>query len=234
MGERDGEWRDHDRGSHVDCGDKHGDCRNHDGDDDGHCGKLVQLPPGKTAPPVVIHQAAAGRLIATAFAAAARGPGAPAPGSGPVVWADGEHELLVHPERARALFADGFVLIGVTVFTEQTGAVEISVPFAVGRRDAPTGLMAATEPVPRGPALITERWGEQLIAAAWQALIRVAGDAATGAGTDLSGQPLIPVALIAGDAGLTVLPQATPAVSATANGAAAAGTAASGDGTAPS
>jgi hypothetical protein len=175
----------------------------------------VRLPPGATAPPVTVsaHQAAA--LYSTAFAAAVQVPPA-APAGAAVVWADGEHELLVYPDRVRVLFRDGFVLAGVTVYTEQTGTVEISVPFAVGSESAPAGLMIATEPVPRGPAIVVERWGDQLIAAAWAALVRLAGGIAAAAGADHSGASLIPVALTATAAGLSVLPQATPSTPATA------------------
>jgi hypothetical protein len=173
----------------------------------------VRLPPGATAPPVSVGSAHSAALYATAFAAATQLP-ATAPSGSAVVWADGEHEVLIHPGRVRVLFRDGFVLVGMTVFTEQTGTVEITVPFAVGTAAEPAGLMIATEPVPRGPALVVERWGDQLIAAAWQALVHLAGGIAASAGSDTAGAPLIPVALTASAAGLTVLPQATPPVTA--------------------
>lgn len=175
----------------------------------------VRLPPGATAPPTTVRAHHAAALYATAFAAAAQVPST-APASTAVVWADGEHELLVYPDRVRVLFRDGFVLAGITVYTEQTGTVEVSVPFAVGSASAPAGLMIATEPVPRGPAIVVERWGDQLIAAAWQALVHLAGGIAAAAGTDTTGASLIPTALTAGAAGLTVLAQATPGTPASA------------------
>jgi hypothetical protein len=173
----------------------------------------VRLRPGATAPPMTVSARHSAALYATAFAATALAATAPAPSTAPagaVVWADGEHELLVYPDRVRVVFRHGFVLAGITVFTEQTGTVEVSVPFAVGTTSEPAGLMIATEPVPRGPALLAERWGDQLIAAAWQALVHLTGGIAAAAGTDTAGGPLIPVALTASAAGLTVLPQATP------------------------
>jgi hypothetical protein len=175
----------------------------------------VRLPPGVTAQPTTVSAHHAAALYATAFAAAAQVPST-APAGTAVVWADGEHELLVYPDRVRVLFQDGFVLTGITVHTEQTGTVEVSVPFAVGTASAPAGLMIATEPVPRGPAIVVERWGDQLIAVAWQALIYLAGGIAAAAGADNSGASLIPAALTAAAAGLTVLPQATPGAPATA------------------
>ncbi len=170
------------------------------------------LPPGQPGQPVTIPPAQAAALYTTAFAAVA-GAGAvgPAGGAAPVVWSDGEHELLVRPAAVRVLLPDGFVLVGVPVYTEQTGEVEISVPFAVGRAAAPAGLMIATEPVPRGPALLVERWGDELIAVAWQALMHVAGGVAAAMGSDTAGQPLIPAAIAAGPNGLSVLPQAAQA-----------------------
>jgi hypothetical protein len=169
----------------------------------------VRLPPGATAQPTTVSARHAAPLYATAFAAAAQVPST-APAGTAVVWADGEHELLVYPDRVRVLFRAGLVLTGITVYTEQTGTAEITVPFAVGSKSAPAGLMIVTEPVPRGPAIVVERWGDQLIAAAWQALVYLAGGIAAAAGTDHSGASLIPVALTANAAGLTVLPQATP------------------------
>jgi hypothetical protein len=169
----------------------------------------VRLPPGATAAPTTVSAQHAAALYSIAFAAAAQVPST-APASTAVVWADGEHELLIYPDRVRVLFQDGFVLVGITVYTEQTGTVEVSVPFAVGSASAPAGLMIATEPVPRGPAIVVERWGDPLIAAAWQALVHLAGGIAAAAGADTGGGALIPAALTAAAAGLTVLPQATP------------------------
>jgi hypothetical protein len=175
----------------------------------------VRLPPAGTAPPVTVAARHAAALYASAFTAAVQVPPAARAGSA-VVWADGEHELMVYPHRVRVLFRDGFVLVGITVYTEQTGTAEVSVPFAVGSASAPAGLMIATEPLPRGPALVAERWGDQLIAAAWQALVHLTGGIAAAAGTDTGGAALIPAALTAAAAGLTVLPQATPGTPATA------------------
>jgi hypothetical protein len=166
------------------------------------------LPPGQVAPPVTIDPGRSLGLYSTTFAAAAGAAPSAAGAPSQVVWADGEHELLVIVAKVRILLQDGFVLVGVPVYTEQTGAVEICVPFAVGGKGAPTGLMIATEKTPRGPALLVERWGDQLIAVAWQALVHFAGGIAGAAGSDDAGQPLIPASLTAGPAGLTVLPQA--------------------------
>ena len=170
------------------------------------------LPPGQAGPPVTLATEQVSALYLTAFAAVA-GASPPPTGAppGPVVWSDGEHELLVQPAAVRILFQEGFVLVGIPVYTEQTGPAEISVPFAVGSASQPAGLMIATETVPRGPALLVERWGDQLIAAAWRALVHMVSGVAAAAGSDTGGGLLIAAALAAEPDGLTVLPQAAQA-----------------------
>jgi hypothetical protein len=155
------------------------------------------LRPGQVAPPVPLTLEQAQALVRAAFGAA------PA-----FVWTAGEDELLVRAAAVRLLIRDGIVLLSVPVFTDQTGDAEVVVPFAVGREQAPIGLSMATEPVPRGPSIVVERWGGELVAACWQALVRVAGAVAGAAGVDVTSQPLLPVSLQATPDGLVVLPQA--------------------------
>jgi hypothetical protein len=115
--------------------------------------------------------------------------GAPSPRDA-LVWADAGAELLVRPGLAKLACLDGLVLVTIPVFTEQTSEAEVVVPFAVGRPDAPTGLLMATETRPRGPTVIVDRWAEPLTAAAWDALVALAVDAvAPAAPTALSGEP---------------------------------------------
>jgi hypothetical protein len=155
------------------------------------------LRPGQLAAPVPLGPKQARRLFRAAF------------GTAPAfVWTSGEDELLVRAASVALLIRDGFVLVSVPVFTDQTGDAEVVVPFAVGRADAPVGLIMATEPVPRGPSVVVERWGSELVAACWQALVRVAGAVAAAAGVDVDHQPLLPVSLQATPDGLVVLPQA--------------------------
>ncbi len=125
-----------------------------------------------------------------------------------VVWSDGENELLVRPARLRVRFAEGLVLVGIPVFCEQTGETEVVVALAVGSPDAPAGLVMVTETVPRGPAVVVDRWGDALVAAAWDAVLDVAVGVAATAGDDAAGGPLLPAALAVTPAALAVLPQA--------------------------
>ena len=69
-------------------------------------------------------------------------------------------------------------------------------------------MIAATENRPRGPAILVDRWGDAVIATAWQALLDVADSAASGTGTDIDGRPLRAGAIVAGSDGLTITPQA--------------------------
>ena len=120
----------------------------------------------------------------------------------------GPDELLVHPNGVEVDFRDGLALVTIPVFTEQTGDVGIVVPFAIGSRDFPTGLVVATESSPRGPQAIVARWGEFLVAAAWGALMHTATIVAAGSGVDDANAVLLPGSLSTDGNALVVLPQA--------------------------
>jgi hypothetical protein len=125
-----------------------------------------------------------------------------------VVWQNAGSELLVHLKGTRIGVVDGFVLIGLVVETQETGRVEVTVPFAVGSSQRLAGMVVSTEPVPRGPALIIDRWGEPIIAAAWQVLVDVIGALTARVGVDHEGTPLVPGAIVASKGTLRVIPQA--------------------------
>lgn len=95
-----------------------------------------------------------------------------------VVWVDADAELLLHPGRATLVCDDGLVLVSIPVFTEQTQEAEVVVPFAMSDSPASIGLVMATETRARGPEAIVDRWGEPLIASAWDALVGLAVDVA--------------------------------------------------------
>jgi hypothetical protein len=123
-----------------------------------------------------------------------------AAGGGQVVWTDGDAELLVRADAARVRCVDGAVLVGLPVYTDQTGEAEVVLAFAVG-----AGLRMAAERPPRGPDTVVDRWGEALLAAGWDALVAVAaGVAAAGNGSGGTPGPARPVALAATADGLTV------------------------------
>jgi hypothetical protein len=164
------------------------------------------LKPGQPGPPVPLPAQTAQALYGSTFAAAAGPPEARAAGG--VVWTRSGAELLVRLAQIRVRFLDGFVLVGIPVYCEQTGESEVVVAFAVGSTDAPAGMVIATESVPRGPAAIVDRWGDALTAAAHRALITLTQNIAGAAGEDVDGAPLLPAALQASPDGLEILPQA--------------------------
>lgn len=128
--------------------------------------------------------------------------------AGEVVWTDGDAELLVRADKSRLVLTEGFALVGLPVFTEQTGEVEVVVPFATGTTKAPLGLVLATEPEPRGPAVLMPRWGDPLVAAAWQALIDLVRELAAASGVDARQEPLLPAVLGTSSKGLHLTAQA--------------------------
>jgi hypothetical protein len=166
------------------------------------CPELVPgppLPPGALAEPASLDPAALQQLVPLAVGAAEEPQ---------VVWQAAGSEVLVHLGATRVVTREGIVLVELELETEQTGRADVVVPFAVGSAERPAGMLALAERKPRGPALLVERWGEAIIAAAWQALLDIAEAAARAAGRDLAGRPLRPGALLAGDDGLRVIPQA--------------------------
>jgi hypothetical protein len=168
----------------------------------------VPFREAEIAPVVRIDSSAAQTRVRRAFASALTGEVGATDPTADVVWVVGDNELLVRPSKTRVVFRPGFVLVGIAVRTEQTGEVEVVVPFAVGSAEDPLGLIMATETTPRGPAVVVETWGEPLIAAAWDAVLRVAADAASAAGVDEDQRALVPMALHADATGLSVTPQA--------------------------
>jgi len=117
-------------------------------------------------------EAEAGRLYRRAFGDAVA-PGRPEPASA-VVWLDGAAELLIRADAVRLACLDSLLLVGVPVFCEELGDAEVVVPFALAQPTAAGLLRAATETLPRGPAQIVERWGEEITGAAWEALVALA------------------------------------------------------------
>ena len=127
-----------------------------------------------------------------------------------VIWGEGADELLVQLSEIDLRVATGLVLVTIPVACDQLpdGRDVVTVPFAVGSPDRPAGLFAATERQPRGPAAVVARWGEALVALAWQALLDLTAGVAASSGVDMDGAPLVPAAVAATPDGLAVLPQA--------------------------
>jgi hypothetical protein len=160
------------------------------------------LPPGDVADPIDIQQKDLERLVLSAVGVEDKR------GRHQVIWEQAGSELLVHLERTRLAVLEGLVLVGLTVETVETGRVEVTVPFAVGRPERLAGMVVTSDTQPRGPVIVVDRWGDALIAAAWQALVDVISTIAARTGVDEDGAPLLPGAIVATEGRLSVIPQA--------------------------
>jgi hypothetical protein len=128
-----------------------------------------------------------------------------------VVWSDAESEVVVHFHETRVrTLPHGLMLIGLTLQAQETGPnpVTLTVPFALGRDNRIAGMLAVTESRPRGPTVLVDRWGDAVIATAWQALLDLAVASAASAGSDAAGRPLVPAALIVDPPRLGIVPRA--------------------------
>lgn len=187
-----------------------------DDDLDRHCKKLLAelekrcpgllptgpLPPGDVVDPIEVRNDDFQELIYTALGVTDRRR------RNQVIWEQAGSELLVHLGETRVQVVEGLIIVGLTVESNESGRVEVTIPFAVGRRDRLAGMVATTEPKPRGPNIIIDRWGESLIAAAWQAVLDVIGTLSARAGVDEDGSPLLPGAIVAEGNVLSVVAQA--------------------------
>jgi len=157
--------------------------------------------PGMLAEPVVV----ADDDLESLFRAALEPNGG---GEGPFVLGDGDSELVLEPLRSRLVPGDGLLLAVLGVDCHQTGPAEVTVAFGIGTEDTYAGMIATTERRPRGPEVVVERWGEALVALAWEALLSVLAGLTRHAGTDLDRAPLIPAAVTAARGSISVVPQA--------------------------
>ena len=122
-----------------------------------------------------------------------------------VVWVAGRDELLVYLDRTRIECAPGLLTVSLVVHcNEVKGDQRVDVAFAVGTMERPTGLVMSTFDRVQGPAIIADAWSESITAFAWEAVVTMAQQLASGAGKDSAGRPLVP-ALIAADKGLLVI-----------------------------
>lgn len=173
-----------------------------------HCPDLIPpgpVPSGEVTPPVDVATEQLTQLLRSVTGAD------DVAGRNQVVWEQAGSELLVHHRQTRVAVLEGLVLVGITVETRETGRVEVTVPFAVGRPDRLAGMVVTTEPAPRGPTVIIDRWGEAIIAHCWRLLMDVVSTLCARVGVDTGGRPLLPGAIVASRGGLRVIPQASHA-----------------------
>ncbi|HTJ06947.1 MAG TPA: hypothetical protein VL624_16500 [Caldimonas sp.] len=172
------------------------------------------LPAGKASGEVTLSAEALPNLVRTAALAvsgfdddAANADRAPT-----LLWRCGSSDLLVLPGGVQTRLAQGVIAISIPVQCDQTGATFVHVSFFVGEPSRPAGLVAATEPRPRGPAAVVDVWGERLVAFGWQIVVALVTQIAADSGRDEDGAPLLPTAMSATPQGLTVLPIARHAM----------------------
>jgi len=109
-------------------------------------------------------------------AAVPAGPRAAPPAA--VVWVDGGDEVLVHLDSLATQVVGGTALVAIDLETDQAGRGTLVVAFAIDTSGG-SGLVAATDPLPRGNGLLVARWGAAVRDAAWAALLAVIDDHAT-------------------------------------------------------
>jgi hypothetical protein len=128
--------------------------------------------------------------------------------AGPVLWREGDRELLVLPSRVSARFGPGVIAMTIPVQCDQAGSALVHVSFVVGDPERPAGLVAIAEERPRGPAVVVDAWGDSLVAFAWHTLLEVVAGIAGEAGRDVDGSRLVPIGLAASPDGLFIVPMA--------------------------
>lgn len=144
-------------------------------------------PPPSAPPPAipdVLTPASLSGLLQTRLA------GLPADGSAPgktvpaaVIWTDQGDEVLVHLSSLEISFSGSAALVSIDMESDQSGRTPMVVALALGDQPLAGGaLLAATDELPRGNALLAARWGAVLRDAAWNAFLTLAADHASQTG----------------------------------------------------
>jgi hypothetical protein len=110
------------------------------------------------------------------------------------VWSDGANELLVETAAIDLSAEEGLIHVLIPVYCEETAKQLITVSFATGNEDNPSGLIFAADTKPDGPSEIVEIWGEALLNLAWTSLLRSIATLAEVSGRDQDGAGLVPAA----------------------------------------
>lgn len=166
----------------------------------------VAMAAGDRAKPVVATSKQASELIAVA---AKRAAGLFRPTQRTeVVWIDGDSQLAVSLVNIEVLPEPGLLTLVIPVRCEETGPTRVTVTFAVGSAAQPAGLFASTHRRPRGPSVIVEAWGENLVAYAWQCVLGLVTGLAGAVGKDTRGNVLVPVELTTDRDSVSITPMA--------------------------
>lgn len=161
---------------------------------------------GDVHEPVVIDPRSARRLLAVA---AKRAAGLYRPTTRTeAVWVQGDSQLAIGLADVGIETRDGLIIVAIPVRCDQIEPATVTVTFAVGGRNRPAGLYAATERRPRGPAVVVDTWGPALVAFAWQCVLGLVSGLAGAIGKDTRGNVLVPAELEATPDGIRILPMA--------------------------
>lgn len=121
-----------------------------------------------------LDEAAATALVQRALAGGAEIDKAGVGRARSVLWSDFGDEALVHLDSVRLRFVKRFAVVSVDLETEQTGRAALVVTLALGSTQDGAGLVAATDALPRGNAMLASRWGRVLQETVWSALLDLA------------------------------------------------------------
>jgi hypothetical protein len=172
--------------------------------------RVPALPPamaaGAAAHPIVVDDKHAAALMRVA---AWRAAGVFRPTTRTeIVWVDGDSELAIGLAALRVRMDTGLLRLAIPVRCEETGRAEVEVAFAVGSPAEPAGLYASTFRRPNGPPLVVDRWGDALVAFAWQCVLGMVSGIAGATGKDARGNVLVPAELAVSPRGLVIVPMA--------------------------
>lgn len=167
----------------------------------------IDVPPGRTVPPVNVNPDATSRLLpAGLVVACGLNPATTPSPPPPVLWDDGADQLLVHLAEATMRTGNGFIDLSLVVECDETGRVPVVSTFLTASPERPAGVVWATEDRPRGPSVVVDRWGDALVALGWRALLEVTRTVANAQGTDTFGRPLVASTVVATADGLQITP----------------------------
>jgi len=110
-------------------------------------------------------------LIQRALAGNADLAAVPASRDRAVVWDDSGDQTLVHLDSVVLRLLANSLVVSVDLETVETGRAPLIVVFAFGTERDPAGLVATTDALARGNAMLAARWGRVLQETIWAALI---------------------------------------------------------------
>jgi|SRR5439155_3227730 len=91
-----------------------------------------------------------------------------------IMWDDAGDQALVHLDSVVVKLVANSVIVSVDLETEQTGRAPLIVVLALGTQQDLAGLVATTDALARGNALLAARWGRVLQETIWAALMGIA------------------------------------------------------------